>query len=221
MLPFMILSYPLPFKKRYYFISLWPRFLIWSLGVICQLKYQVHGQIPLDKQPVIIFSKHQSAWETFALQKIFPFLQTWVAKRELAWIPLFGWALLLIDPILLNRKQGKKALKYLLDKGQSCLQQQRNIMIFPEGTRVAPNENVDYKIGGAMLAAKTATPIICVAHNSGDYWGRKSWLKKAGIIHVVISPPIITQGKKALHINQESKQWIDTTMQEIAQGKYD
>ena len=139
----------------------------------------------------MILSKHQSAWETLAFQKIFP-PQVWVLKKELLWVPFFGWGLAMTSPIAINRKSGKIALNQMLKQGVDRLNKGFCIVIFPEGTRIKPKEIGKYHIGGAWLATKTNINILPVAHNAGNFWPKNSFIKKPGEITVSIGPIINT-----------------------------
>ena len=134
----------------------------------------------------------------------------WVVKRELFFIPIFGWGLALTQPIALNRSAGRKAIDQLIEKGIEKIASGRSILIFPEGTRTPPNTQRKFKIGGAMLAEQSGAPIIPVAHNSGSFWARKQLTKRAGIIKMVIGPEITSEGKSAEQINQEVYDWISS-----------
>ncbi len=213
--PPALLLFPFPFRVRYGFISHWARFNLWWLEKCCGLRYQVRGAEHIPAGNGIIFCKHQSAWETLALQQVFP-PQVWLLKRELLWIPLFGWGLALLEPIAIDRKAGRKALQQLLAQGKRRLAAGRWVVIFPEGTRVAPGEKRRYQFGGAILAEKSGYPVIPVAHNAGEFWPRNSFLKHPGTIQMVIGPPIDTRGKSAAEINRLAEAWIEGQMAEIS-----
>jgi 1-acyl-sn-glycerol-3-phosphate acyltransferase len=198
-----------PYKQRYRFIIYWSASNLWWLRMTCGLSFKVTGSENIPNHPCIVMSNHQSTWETLALGTIFPPL-TWVVKRELFFIPLFGWGLALLHPIALNRKAGRKAVDQLVEQGVNRIQNGHWILIFPEGTRTPPGTKRKFKMGGALLAQTTGVPIIPVAHNSGNYWARKQLTKKPGIIQLVIGSAITTNGKKAEQINQEVYEWINT-----------
>ncbi|MCW8948726.1 MAG: 1-acyl-sn-glycerol-3-phosphate acyltransferase, partial [Sedimenticola sp.] len=164
-------------------------------------------------------SKHQSAWETMALRALLPPEQAWVLKRELMWVPFFGWAAATVQPIAINRKAGRKAAKQVIEIGIERLRQKRLVLIFPEGTRVAPGERKRYGMGGALLAEKSGVPVIPIAHNAGSFWKRRDIRKYPGIITVIVGDPIQSAGKKAAEINQEVEQWIESTMEKIQPAK--
>jgi 1-acyl-sn-glycerol-3-phosphate acyltransferase len=207
-----LLTWPFPSLIRYRFISQWARFHIWLLDALCGLHYQVEGKehLPRDRTAVVL-SKHQSSWETLAFQQIFP-PQVWVLKRELLLVPFFGWGLALLDPIAIDRSAGRKAIQQIIDQGQQRLESGRWVVVFPEGTRMAAGQQRRFGIGGAALAAATGHPVVPVAHNAGHYWPRRGFLKKPGIIHVVIGPVIESHGKTAEEINRLAETWISETM---------
>ena len=212
-LPAMFLM-PFPYSVRYGFITQWATFIIWILRLICNIDMQVTGKENIPAQSAIIFSKHQSTWETIALQTIFP-PQVWVIKKELLWLPFFGWALWMLESIAIDRSSGRKAVNQIAEKGIQRLKKGRWIVIFPEGTRTAPGTRKRYGVGGAILAERSGYPVVPVAHNAGEYWGKRSFLKKPGTIKLVIGPVVETKGKTAQQINSEVENWIETTMQEI------
>ena len=162
----------------------------------------------------IILSNHQSAWETLALRYILP-PHSVVVKRELLWLPIWGWSLLTLKSIVINRKNQRSSLRVLLKKGAEYLNQGLWVLIFPEGTRAPAREVLKFNIGGAILAQKTGFPVIPVAHNAGDYWPRYSFLKYPGVIKVKIGPVIETKGRKAADINAEVESWITQAIKEM------
>lgn len=202
---------PLPRRTRYILITGWARSMLWWLKVTCGLHYRVLGRENIPEQPCVILCKHQSAWETLALQQIFP-PQVWVLKRELLFIPFFGWGLAMASPIAINRAAGREALKQLVAKGKERLKQGFFVVIFPEGTRVAPGTAGKYHIGGAWLATQTKTPVVPVAHNAGEYWSKNSFLKRPGTITLSIGKPIDANGLKADELNQRVEAWIEKEM---------
>ena len=206
--------WPFPYRVRWMFMNTWSRLVVWMLRVICGLKHEVINPENMPDQPVIFFCKHQSAWETIAMQRILP-PHVWVLKQELIWVPVFGWALLELESIAIDRKAGKKAIVQIIEKGTERLKNGRNIMIFPEGTRVAPGEVRRFGMGGPVLAEKSGYPVTLVAHNAGEYWRRRDMIKHAGTIKVVIGPTIDTKGKTAAEIKEIAEQWMKDTMNEI------
>ncbi|HEB95138.1 MAG TPA: 1-acyl-sn-glycerol-3-phosphate acyltransferase [Sedimenticola thiotaurini] len=205
----------LPFRQVSWFANSWGLVNLKLLKWICGLDYRLHGTEHIPDRPCIILSKHQSAWETIAFRHLLPPLQTWVLKRELMWIPVFGWALALCQPIAIDRKAGKQAAKQIIDKGTEALDKGRNVIIFPEGTRVAPGTHKKYGIGGALLAKKSGYPVLPVAHNAGVFWRRRALEKRPGTIQVVFGPLIETDGLSAAAINRKVEEWIESTVQQL------
>lgn len=213
--PLAVLTFPFPFATRYAFITQWARFNLWWLRATCGLRYQVHGRDNIPAGNAIVFCKHQSAWETLALQNIFP-PQVWLLKRELLWVPFFGWGLAMLEPIAIDRRAGRKAVEQLVRQGIERLADGRWVVIFPEGTRVAPGHTGRYGIGGAALAASSGYPVVPVAHNAGEFWPRRGFLKRPGTITVVVGPAIDSRGKDAETIKEEAKAWIENKSREIS-----
>ena len=209
-----LLSFPLSRLARYRFISQWAKLMLHLLRLVCGIRYEVRGSENLPKEPCVVLCKHQSAWETLALQKVFP-PQVWVLKRELLWIPFFGWALALTSPIAIKRSDGKGAMRQLLKQGKERLAQGFCVVIFPEGTRIPYGKRGKYKIGGAMLAEGAAVPVIPVAHNAGRLWGRNAFTKHPGLIIMSIGEPIETKGLKAEEIKARVETWIENEIQQL------
>lgn len=214
-----VFTYPLPFRWRYRFVSQWARFNIWWLRVSCGLAFEVEGKERIPAEAAVIFCKHQSAWETLALQLIFP-PQIWLLKRELLWIPFFGWGLAVLDPIAIDRRQKRNALKSLLQQGKQRLQTGRWVVIFPEGTRVPPGAHRPFQLGGAKLAEYAGVPVVPVAHNAGYFWPRRSFLKYPGTIRICIGPRIPTAGRKTAEINADAEAWIREHSARLARDPY-
>lgn len=201
----------LPRRVPYAGAKAWARSVLWMLRWLCGLEYRVEGTEHLPKSTAVVLMKHSSAWETVAQLVIFP-PQTWVLKRELTWIPVFGWVLLGLRPIAIDRKGGRSAVQQVLQLGQRRLAEGNWVVIFPEGTRVPAGETRRYGMSGALLAQSAGVPVIPVAHNAGDYWARRSWLKRRGTIRVVIGPPIATVGIDARVVNELTQRWIEDTV---------
>lgn len=210
----VLLIFPAPFHWRYAIIAQFARVNMWVLKHICKLDYVVDGRENIPDQPAIIFSKHQSTWETMALQRVFPPL-CFVIKRELFWVPFFGWGLSRMDPIAIDRKAGRNAINQIVAQGIERLQRGLWVVIFPEGTRVRPGTRRRYKIGGAVLAAESGYPVVPVAHNAGHFWAKGQFLKRPGTIRMVIGPPIETKGKPAEQILAEAEEFIETQMSRL------
>lgn len=212
--PVALLLYPLPPVTRSRLVAFWARFVVWWLGLTCRTYFRVEGREHLPASPSVILSKHQSAWETIAYQVIFP-PQAWVLKRELLWIPFFGWGLAATQPIAIDREAGMRALDKVIRDGIDRLRNGRWVVVFPEGTRIAPGERGRYNPGGAMLAVRAGVPAVPVAHNAGHYWPRRGWLKYPGEIRVVIGPSISTAGAHAKQVSRAAEEWIEGTMERL------
>lgn len=211
---------PLPFGPRYWFLTRWGRFAVWWLKVTCALDYEVEGRAHIPSGPAIILCKHQSTWETLVLQAVFP-PQVWVLKRELMWIPLFGWGLALLRPIAIDRQAGRRAMEQIVTQGRERLESGLWVAVFPEGTRVPPGQRKKWGAGGAMLAAASGYPVVPVAHDAGYYWPRRGFLKRPGTIRMTIGRPIASAGRSAAEINSEAETWVNEQMRllDMAQQK--
>lgn len=201
-------TFPLPPMTRYWVISGWSRLVLLLAKSILKIDCRVEGRENLPLRPSVILSKHQSAWETLAFQQIFP-PQVHVLKRELLWIPFFGWGLALMSPIAIDRSRGVSALRSIARRGRERLAQGFWVVVFPEGTRVAPGERRDYQLGGAWLAAASGAPIVPVAHNAGLLWPRNAFIKRPGTVTVRIGPPIDTANRDPKALNALAETWIE------------
>jgi 1-acyl-sn-glycerol-3-phosphate acyltransferase len=198
----------LPRMARYRVISGWSRLVIVLARLILRIQWRVEGREHLPQRPAVILAKHQSAWETMAFQLIFP-PQVHVLKRELLWIPFFGWGLALMSPIAIDRRRGLAALRAMAKKGAQRLSQGFWVVVFPEGTRVAPGERRAYQPGGAWLAAAANAPVVPVAHNAGLLWPRNAFLKYPGTVTVRIGPAIDPAHRDPATINRLAEKWIE------------
>ena len=215
--PFALLAlatFPFPPLTRYRVITTWSRIVVRAAERLCGIRYRVRGLERLPSAPFIVLSKHQSAWETLAFQAIFP-PQVWVLKKELLWIPLFGWGLAMLSPIAIDRSAGPRALRQMLEQGRDRLARGFCIVIFPEGTRVAPGEHRDYHTGGAWLAVQTGVPVVPVAHDAGSLWRRNALVKRPGLITVSIGEPISAQDLTPQGLTARVEEWIEAEMQRL------
>lgn len=211
-----LLTFPLPPLARYRIITVWSHCIIAAARILCGIRYRVIGAEHIPSEPCVILSKHQSAWETLALQLIFP-PQVWVMKRELLRVPFFGWGLAMLSPIAIDRSSRREALQQMIEQGRQRLDSGFCIVIFPEGTRIAPGKRGNYRPGGARLAIQTGTPIIPVAHNAGTCWGRNAFMKYPGLITVSIGAPIPPGGESAEELAQRVEHWIEGEMPHLDQ----
>ncbi len=201
------LTFYLPLKFRIGVVRLWIDSSLFCVKFFCGLNYVVEGRENIPENGFIVMSKHSSTWETIAMQKFFRPM-VWVVKRELTWIPFFGWALKALDVVALNRGTGRKAINQLIRESAERMDQGRILMLFPEGTRVPPGQTRPFKIGGAIVSSKTGYSVVPIAHNAGEYWPRHSWIKWPGTIRVVIGKPIDPEGKSPEQIIAEVANWI-------------
>jgi 1-acyl-sn-glycerol-3-phosphate acyltransferase len=201
-------TFPLPPLVRYRVISGWSRAVLFLVRRLLCIDWKVEGHENLPARPAVILSQHQSAWETIAFQHIFP-PQVYILKRELLWIPFFGWGLALMSPIAIDRSRGFAALRNIARRGRERLEQGFWVVIFPEGTRVAPGERRAYQLGGAWLAAASGAPIVPVAHNAGRVWPRNAFIKRPGTVTVRIGPPIESRDRDPKMLNSLAETWIE------------
>ncbi len=195
---------------------LWPKINIVAAKYILGIKYKVIGIENLNNSIMenrIICSNHQSTWETFFFASCLPKPICFIFKKELLYIPFFGWGIFLLDMIHIDRKSGKNALENIIENVSHQQKLGRWIAFFPEGTRTSPGEEKPYKIGAAILSKKFNIPIIPITHNAGDFWGKNSFLKKPGTISIVIGKIILPDNKKPEEIIKEVKKCIENQRQ--------
>jgi len=203
-----LLTFPFKPFTRYHVITLWSRLVIWLAKVICGIDYRVRGLEHLPRRPSIVLAKHQSAWETIAFETFLP-PQVWVLRRSLLRVPFFGWGLAMMSPIAIDRGAARQALKQTLEQGRDRLAQGFWIVIFPEGTRIAPGQRGRYQVGGAWLAVRTGAPVVPIAHNAGQLWRKNAVLKFPGTITVSIGRPIDPAGLTPEELNRRVEDWIE------------
>jgi 1-acyl-sn-glycerol-3-phosphate acyltransferase len=215
-----LLTFVAPYRARYWFVSRWCVAMRWWLGVTVGLRYEMRGQENIPESPCIVFSKHESAWETITFPIHFA-PQCWVLKRELLRVPFFGWGLAMLEPIAIDRAAGKSALQQVIEQGRERIARGAWVVVFPEGTRVPPGQKRRYKLGGAALAQATGVPVLPIALDSGDYWPRNSFLKFPGTIRVRIGPLIATEGLSAEGINRTAERWIEDNVQALRAERHE
>lgn len=213
------LSIVFPMKFRFWLIGVWRSAFLAMCKVVLGLDYRVIGRENIPSTPSVILSKHQSAWETVSLQAIFPPL-VFVLKKSLLMIPFLGWAFAAVKMISIDRGAGKDALRQVVDQGRDRLKAGYWVVIFPEGTRIAPGETRRFKTGGAHLAVSAGALAVPVAHNAGEFWARNAFVKKPGLITVSIGPAIDTTGKTATEVTALAEQWIEGEMRRISPHLY-
>jgi 1-acyl-sn-glycerol-3-phosphate acyltransferase len=205
---FSLVAALLPFRARFAMARGWARPLLAALRLCCRLDYRIEGAERLPPGNHVALMKHSSSWEAFAQVVLVP-PHVWVLKRELTWVPFLGWALHFMRAIAIDRGAGKDAVQSVLEQGRRRLAEGEWVVIFPEGTRMAPGQTRRYGVSGALLAAENARLIVPVAHDAGYYWRRRGLYKKPGTIRVVIGPPIVATGRDPRDVNAEAQEWIE------------
>lgn len=218
----LLLSPVMTLRQRYLFACYWNRFNIVMLKLLCGVNYRVEGKENLPTGGAIVLAKHQSAWETFGIpSELMPRQLCLVFKKELQWVPFFGWALWVLRMVPIDRKKGKDAFEQVTEIAGPRMKSGAWMMFFPEGTRVPVGYKRRYKTGGTRLAVATNTPVVPVAVNAGEYWGRKSFWKKAGTVTLRFGPAISPEGHTPDSLMEEVEKWIETQMHQISPHLYD
>ena len=215
-----LLCAPLPRPVRFRITIGWPRLMLAAGRVLCGMRWQVRGWENLPAGPAILLSKHQSTWETFFLVSHLRREVCFVFKREILYLPFFGWGIALLDMIHIDRRRSRDAFEQVVTQGERKLAQGRWIIMFPEGTRTPPGSQGRYKSGGARLAIRTGAPVVPIAVNAGACWPKRRFVKSPGLITVSIGAPIASQGKTPDALTQEVERWIEAEMRRIAPEQY-
>lgn len=206
--------------RRYWMVSGWCRSIVVAARWLCGIRYRVVGAENLPDSPVVVLSKHQSAWETVALPALLPKPLCFVFKRELLMVPFFGWALGMLKMIHIDRKKGSRAFVSVVRQGRERLADGSWVIMFPEGTRTPTGVDGVYKSGGARFAIATGAPVVPIAHNAGRVWPRNALIKRAGLVTVSIGPLIETAGLDAETVNTRVAEWIEAEMRRIDPDAY-
>ena len=208
----------------YWMCAGWLRVAMWGARTICGVRSRIHGMDnlpPADRQsPVILLSKHQSTWETFTYPTIMSHPLAYVFKRELLYIPFFGWAMGRLDMIHIDRSKRAAAFNKVVEQGQRILGHGSWIIMFPEGTRIARGQQGTYKTGGTRLALATDTPVVPIAVSSARCWPRKCFVLKPGVVDVSIGKPIAVVGREADELMREVEAWIEAEMRRLDPQAY-
>ncbi|MBB3169816.1 1-acyl-sn-glycerol-3-phosphate acyltransferase [Simiduia aestuariiviva] len=181
--------------------------MVWWLTVTCGVQYELKGLEHLPKQPSVILANHQSAWETLVLQYLFQPAST-VLKKELLNIPFFGWCLRAMEPIAIDRKNPREALRAVKKDGVDRLASGNHVLIFPEGTRKVPGKLGTFARSGADIACAGEYDVIPVAHNAGICWPAHQWIKRPGKVTLTVGPAITTANKNSKAVTEEARAWI-------------
>lgn len=204
----VLLVRPFGWRASYRWARRWALLMVWLAQALCRLRIEVEGREHLPDVPSIVLFKHSSAFETIVQLTILP-TQTWVLKRELMWAPFFGWGLAAVHPIAIDRRAGTSAVQQVIDQGLASLRAGRWVVIFPEGTRMPPGETRRYGLSGTLLAQKAGLTVVPVAHNAGDFWPRRGWLKTPGTVTFCIGPPMDPKDRDPREFNREVQTWIE------------
>ena len=216
--PMLIIGLFLPYRLRFTLVlQCWCRMAIWLTRHLVGIRYEVTGLENIPDQAGVIVSNHQSTWETFFLQLIFK-PQTQLIKKELLYVPFFGWAFALLRPIAIDRSKARNSLQQLNRLGGQRLRDGIWVLVFPEGTRVEPGQPIKFSRGGAALACANQVPLVPVAHNAGEFWPRKGWGKRPGTVRLHIGPAIYPTGadpRSIVETHKQAEAWVQQTMHQI------
>ena len=196
--------------KRLKLFAIWPRFANWFLNFTCDIEVEVIGRKNLPNEPCVIVSNHQGQWETFSMQYLFHPLCT-LLKKELLYIPLWGWAMKMLNPIAINRDKPKEAILQTLEEGSNRLKEGMYVLLFPEGTRVKAGRVGNYARSSFELAKRNKVKILPLCHNSGDCWPAHKFIKHPGKIKLIIGEPFFVQDSK--DSANEVKGWVEKNLQ--------
>jgi len=208
---------------RYGFAQKWLTLSIDAARFLMGIRYQVQGQenLPVgETSPAILLVKHQSTYETFLMPAIMPHPLAYVFKKELLYVPFFGWSIGSLDMIHIDRSQRAKAFAKVVEQGQSLLDRGVWVIMFPEGTRIPRGERGIYKTGGTRLAIATGAPVIPIAVTSAKCWPRKAFIKTPGVVDVSIGKPIPSVGRDAEDLMREVETWIEAEMHRLDPEAY-
>ena len=221
---FLVAMAPIVSAERLWRIAAgWLSCAIYGAKLILGIRYQVTGMenLPLgQRSPAILLCKHQSTYETFLMPAIMPHPLAYVFKKELIYIPFFGWAIAALDMIHIDRSQRAQAFNKVVEQGKRLLAKGTWVIMFPEGTRIDRGQVGQYKSGGTRLAIETGAPVIPIAVTSAKCWPRKAFVKYPGVVDVSIGKPIPSEGRKPDELMQEVQTWIETEMRRLDPEAY-
>jgi 1-acyl-sn-glycerol-3-phosphate acyltransferase len=221
----VLVSIVLRGNTLYWICAGWLRVALWGARLICGVRWRVTGMenVPsaADGQAaVLLASKHQSTWETFAYPALMPHPLCYVFKRELLWIPFFGWSMARLDMIHIDRSRRTEAWNKVAEQGRRIMGLGNWVIMFPEGTRIARGERGTYKTGASRLAIATGVPIVPIAVNSARCWPRRSFLLRPGVVTISIGRPIPSEGRAPDELMREVEDWIETEMRRLDPEAY-
>ena len=204
----------------YWLCANWLTLSIWGAKVICGVHARLHGFENLPDSPVVLLPKHQSTWETFAFPGLMPHPLCYVFKRELLYIPFFGWAMARMDMIHIDRSKRSQAWSLVAAQGRKFMDKGHWVIMFPEGTRGARGGRGVYKNGGTRLAIEAGRPVLPIAVTSARCWPRKSFVLRPGVIDVSVGKPIPSTGRHADELMREVEAWIEAEMRRLDPEAY-
>ena len=193
-------------ENRLKLFSQWPKFANWFLHISCGIKVQVIGKENLPTEPCVIVSNHQGQWETYSLQYLFHPMCT-LLKKELLYIPLWGWAMKMLNPIAIDRSKPKEAILQTLEEGSNRLKNGMYVLLFPEGTRVKAGMVGKYARSSFELAKRNGVMVLPLCHNSGDCWPAHKFIKKPGKIKLIIGEPFYVEDSK--QSASDVRKWVE------------
>jgi 1-acyl-sn-glycerol-3-phosphate acyltransferase len=211
----VVLLFWAPHSWRWAVGAAWARSCLWAGRLICGLEVTTEGAENIPDEPAVFLIKHTTALETYWQIDALP-RSAWVLKRELLFLPVFGWSLLVMNSIAIDRRSGSSAVKQVIEQGKERLADGLSVCIFPEGTRMPPGETRRYGVSGAALARDTGCPIVPVAHNAGDLWPKRGMAKTPGRIRFCIGPPVDPGDRNPRETNLIVQSWIEDKMNEIS-----
>jgi 1-acyl-sn-glycerol-3-phosphate acyltransferase len=209
--------------RVYWMCARWLKLAVDSGTVILGIRNQVIGfeNLPVgDKAPAVLLVKHQSTWETFCMPALMPHPLAYVFKKELLYVPFFGWAMGRMDMIHIDRSKRAQAFNKVVEQGQRLVDQGTWVIMFPEGTRIPRGEKGVYKNGGTRLAIATGAPVIPVAVTSAKCWPRKALIKRPGTVEFSIGKPISSVGRQPDELMREVEAWIEAEMRRLDPTAY-
>jgi 1-acyl-sn-glycerol-3-phosphate acyltransferase len=198
----------------------WLRLVMWGCRTICGVRMRLHGFERLPAESVVLLSKHQSTWETFAIPTLMPHPLCYVFKRELLFIPFFGWAMSRLDMVHIDRSKRAEAWAKVAEQGRRYMAMGNWVIMFPEGTRTPRGSQGPYKTGGTRLAIATGRPVLPVAVTSGRCWPRRRFVLTSGVIDVSVGHPISSEGRQPEELMREVETWIEAEMRRLDPAAY-
>ena len=209
----------------YWTCIFWLRLAVWGARFICGVRWRIQGwdNLPSEadaRRAVILLSKHQSTWETFAYPALMTHPLAYVFKRELLYIPFFGWAMARMDMIHIDRSKRAQAWSRVAEQGKRLAGLGHWVIMFPEGTRIPRGKTGDYKSGGTRLSIDAGVPVVPIAATSARCWPRKSFLLRPGVVDISIGKPISPEGREPLEMMREVQAWIEAEMRRLDPEAY-